>query len=78
MIIFYIGITLMILHEMDAIRCKEWRILPGLSLLTDKMGHLVFMVAHIPIFFFLFLKLTNGSDVEIFRTIIDYFSHLSL
>ncbi len=67
MTLFYIGLTLIIMHEMDAIRCKEWRIFPGLSHLEDKTGHLVFMIAHIPMFFFLIWKLTNGSETETFR-----------
>ncbi len=65
---------------MDAIRCKEWRILPGLSLLEDKTGHLVFMIAHVPIFFFLLWKLTNGSSIETFRFAFNIFlvAHLVL
>lgn len=44
----------MFMHEMDAIRCREWRIFPGLSLLNDDWGFKVFIVAHIPLFYFLF------------------------
>lgn len=58
---------------MDAIRCKEWRILPGLSLLKENAGHIVFVIAHIPLFFFLLWKLTNGSDTETFRTVFNFF-----
>jgi len=80
MTLFYTGITLIVLHEMDAIRCKEWRIFPGLSLLSDKVGHLIFMIAHIPIFFFLLWKLTNGSDIGTFRIVFNIFltAHLVL
>ncbi len=27
-IFFYIAVSCILLHEMDAIRCKEWRIFP--------------------------------------------------
>ncbi|MFM9839711.1 MAG: DUF6713 family protein [Cyclobacteriaceae bacterium] len=32
---FLLALTFILLHEMDAVRCKEWRIFPGLSLLND-------------------------------------------
>jgi hypothetical protein len=37
-----------LMHEMDAIRCKEWRIFPGLSLLSNKLGHIVFFFCSYP------------------------------
>jgi hypothetical protein len=54
------------MHEMDAIRCKEWRIFPGLSLLSDKLGQRVFLFAHLPLFFFIFWKLTCSENIEAF------------
>lgn len=61
---YYLGLSLFIMHEMDAIRCREWRMFPGLSLLNDKVGHLIFMLAHIPIFYFLLKSLTVGPNQE--------------
>lgn len=49
---FYLGLSLLTMHEMDAIRCREWRIFPILSMLCDKAGYIVFVFAHIPLFFF--------------------------
>lgn len=49
---------------MDAIRCKEWRIFPGLSLMGNLTGQWVFILAHIPLFFFVFYQLTHNSDHE--------------
>ncbi|NOX19365.1 MAG: hypothetical protein GXO87_13935 [Chlorobi bacterium] len=79
-IIFLTGLSLIFLHEMDAIRCKEWRIFPGLSMLDDKIGYIVFLFAHIPIFFWLFWQLTNSSDIDTFRIGFDIFliAHLGL
>ena len=54
------------MHEMDAIRCKEWRIFPGLSLLSDKLGYIVFIFAHIPIFYFVFWELSYSQNIEAF------------
>ena len=60
---FYLGLSLMRIHEMDVVRCKEWRIFPGLSQLNDKVGLTVFTFAHVPLFFVLFYLLTKqGSE----------------
>lgn len=51
---------------MDAIRCKEWRILPGLSLLSDNVGQIIFLFLHLPLFGFVLWKITHSQDVEAF------------
>jgi len=35
-------------------------------MLSDKSGYIVFVFAHIPLFFFIYLKLTHSQDVEAF------------
>ena len=65
---FYLGLSFFTMHEMDAIRCKEWRIFPGLSSLNDKWGYLIFMFAHIPIFFFIYINLFNAESPNTFIT----------
>ncbi|MCI4649110.1 DUF6713 family protein [Phaeodactylibacter sp.] len=77
---FYIGLALMAMHEMDAIRCREWRIFPGLSKLSDRMGFLVFLYAHIPLFYFVFYRLSSCEDHEKFIDRFDIFMivHLGL
>jgi hypothetical protein len=77
---FYIGLSLITVHEMDAIRCREWRIFPGLSLLPDHLGHVVFVFAHVPLFFFLYGQLTGSADHGAFIRGFDVFLivHLGL
>jgi len=59
---FYLtAITLLLVHEMDAVHRKEWTIFPGLSHLSDKTGYLVFTVAHIPLVFLVLAGLTGGG-----------------
>ena len=70
---FYLGLTLLTMHEMDAIRCKEWRIFPGLSLLSDKLGHTIFLLAHIPLFYWVFWQLTEGPNKAAFMSGFDIF-----
>ena len=77
---FYLGLSLILVHEMDAIRCKEWRIIPGLSLLKDETGKRIFILAHIPLYFMLFLGLSNPETREglIFGLNIFFIIHLGL
>jgi hypothetical protein len=63
---FYIGLIFIIIHEMDAVRCKEWRMFPGLSLLNDDWGFKIFMFAHIPLYFLIYWKLANTESKETF------------
>ena len=72
-LLFLIGISFLIVHEMDAIHCKEWRIYPGLSLLSDKAGQLIFVFAHIPLFFIVFYQLIYISDNNVFIKGFDIF-----
>ncbi len=57
---FWIGFSTLLVHEMDAVRLNEWRILPFLSRLDDRRGFVVFTLAHIPLYAFLFIGLSSG------------------
>lgn len=70
---FYLGLSFITIHEMDAIRCREWRIFPGLSSLNEKLGYLIFVFVHIPLFFFIYWQLTFSQDIEEFITSFDVF-----
>jgi hypothetical protein len=64
--LFYLGLSLILMHEMDAIRCKEWRIFPGLSLLSDEIAQIIFIFAHQPLFYFIFWQLSGSQNPEAF------------
>lgn len=64
---FVISLSSMLVHEMDAIRCKEWRIFPGLSQLNDKVGERVFILAHIPLISWILYSLFHDSTEGSFR-----------
>jgi hypothetical protein len=77
---FLLGTALILIHEMDAIRCKEWRIFPGLSFLNDRVGMIVFVFLHIPLFYWVLFELQYGNEqfrngFDIFL-IIHFFLHL--
>ncbi|WP_158963520.1 DUF6713 family protein [Myroides fluvii] len=59
---FYFGLSFMIMHEIDAVRCKEWRIFPGLASLGDKVGYILFIFAHLPLFVFVLWLLNHSQN----------------
>ncbi len=77
---FYMGTTFILVHEMDAVRRREWRIFPGLSLLNDQWGLQVFMYAHVPLFFWFFWGILGQPDSESFIWGFDlfYIVHMGL
>lgn len=72
-IFFYLGLVFMLIHEMDAIRCKEWRIFPGLSTLKETLAFKIFIGAHIPLFLALFWALNNLENKTVFIIGLDIF-----
>jgi hypothetical protein len=66
---FFIGLSFILTHEMDAIKCREWRIFPLTSRLDDKMGYLVFTAAHLPLYLLLFwyLYTPDGLNQSLIR-----------
>ncbi|MBK7104929.1 MAG: hypothetical protein IPH62_06565 [Ignavibacteriae bacterium] len=79
-LLFNISLVFLITHEMDAVRCKEWRIFPVLSLLTDKLGFTIFSLAHIPLFGLLAFYLLNSNNIDslIYYLEIFFIAHLIL
>ena len=79
-IFFYMALSLLLIHEMDAVRCKEWRMIPGFGLVDENAGYLIFLLIHIPLYFFLFWGLfTPGvKNPLIFGLDIFFIVHLGL
>jgi hypothetical protein len=63
---FYLGLSLLLTHEMDAIRCKEWLMFPATSFLKDETGFVVFMLLHIPLYTLLLWGL-SGANAGLIR-----------
>lgn len=61
---FLIGLGLLLVHEMDAVRAREWRLFVGLDRLDDERGFLVFTALHIPLYVLLFLALFSGDGLR--------------
>ena len=77
---FLLGTTFILMHEMDAMRCREWRILPGLSLLSDQVGMISFVFLHVPLFYWVLLEIQTNNEVFVRRfdifLIVHFFLHI--
>ncbi|MGH3144645.1 MAG: DUF6713 family protein, partial [Rubrobacter sp.] len=47
---FLLGFCFLLVHEMDAIRCKEWRVFPVTSRMADEAGYVAFTALHVPLY----------------------------
>ena len=61
---FIVGLALILTHEMDAVRCREWELFPLLSRLETKVGYLVFTGLHIPLYIVLFWRLFGTGELN--------------
>ncbi|MEM7345242.1 MAG: DUF6713 family protein [Chloroflexota bacterium] len=52
---FYLAVSFILTHEMDAIRVKEWRMFIGLSSLKEEAAYTIFTALHVPLYLLLFL-----------------------
>lgn len=59
-----LGFCLLLVHEMDAIRVKEWKIFPVLNRLSDEAGYVAFTALHVPIYALLLWWLYGEGDAN--------------
>jgi hypothetical protein len=52
--LYYLGLSLLAAHEMDAVRHAEWRLLYVLRDLGDAAAYPVFVALHVPLFYLFF------------------------
>lgn len=72
-IFFYFGLAALLVHELDAIKRKEWRMFPGLSKLKDETGYNVFTGLHLPLYFLVFWLLQKPETSSTIILILDAF-----
>ena len=54
-LLFIAAVACILTHEMDAVRCREWEIFPGLHLIRDEqLAYRLFTLLHIPLYALLF------------------------
>jgi hypothetical protein len=72
-VFFHIGLCLMLIHEMDAVRVGEWKLFPGLSHLPERPAYLVFTLIHIPLYYWFFWGLNQVETRENLIRGLDWF-----
>ena len=74
-LLFCTNIALLISHEMDAIRCKEWSMFIVLKDMKENKGYLAFSIVHIPLYIGLIYLIAYGSTntINIFSLCSDIF-----
>lgn len=79
-IIFYFGLSLLFLHEMDAIKRKEWRMIYPFFKFSDEIGYYIFTAIHLPIIYSIFhiLLFCDKEFVSNFKIILSFFFILHL
>ena len=60
-LLFFGMVGLLATHELDAVQKHEWRVLPLTSWMSDELGRIVFLVAHVPLFFLIAWVGAQGS-----------------
>jgi len=58
---FLAGFAFLLAHEMDAIRCREWKIFPILGGMGEETGYVAFTALHVPLYALLFWGLVVGG-----------------
>ena len=60
--VYFAMLAFFITHELDAVKHHEWRFLPLLSSLPERVGEQTFIWAHVPLFAALFLLGADNAD----------------
>ncbi len=56
---FWLGLALLLTHEMDAVMNKEWRVFPATAMFDDAVGYRVFTAAHVPLYLVILLGIAS-------------------
>lgn len=70
LLVFVLLISLLFIHEMDAIRHREWRMFVGLKGLRDETAYRIFLLVHLPLYVAALFILASGAGLA--RTILHY------
>lgn len=63
LIIFALGLSTLLVHEMDAIKHREWRMFIGLRSLEEATAYRVFVLIHLPLYVIVFVLLLSSHAI---------------
>jgi hypothetical protein len=59
-LVFLVGVSALLMHELDAIQQEEWRFFLGWAKLDDVSAYRIFAAAHFPLFVIILASLADG------------------
>ena len=68
--LFALTLSLLLVHELDAIRAKEWRMFVVLQDLPETRAYQIFALAHLPLLWVVLWVLSRGSTTAV--TVLHY------
>jgi Family of unknown function (DUF6713) len=57
--VIWLGLALLIAHEIDAVARHEWRLLPGFAFFQDDVARDLFVLLHVPLLAVIFWAMTH-------------------
>jgi len=60
-VLLALNLSLLFMHEMDAIKAKEWRLFVFLKDLEDELAYKIFTIIHLPLYFVLLYSIIERS-----------------
>ena len=70
---FLLGLCFLLTHEMDAVRLKEWKMLPVTSGMGEEVGYRAFVLVHVPLYAVLLRGLLDGGASAGLIVVLDAF-----
>ena len=58
-VLFALNFSLLLLHEMDAIRAKEWKMFLILKDMSEQAGYVAFALIHLPLYFWVIFTISQ-------------------
>jgi len=58
-VLFALNFSLLLLHEMDAIRAEEWKMFIFLKDMKEQTGYIVFSLIHLPLYFWVIFTISQ-------------------
>jgi hypothetical protein len=59
---FLLGCCFLLVHEMDAVRCHEWRMHPFFSWIEEAKAYWAFTLVDVPLYLLLFWAVIDSGD----------------
>ena len=74
-VLFALNFSLLLLHEMDAVRAREWKMFIILKSMREETAYIIFSVVHLPLYFWVIFTVsqTHSSGYAFVYLITDVF-----